>query len=391
MNAIRAWLREYWRTVAKYAGIVAIAVAGTILVMANFFAHRQELGVEVEWNNAISRLGIEPVFPPEEDIYVGDVFAVVTIDRGSSEGKRLAAPLKRMIKIYSFPMAAVLAEYYNSTPLFTVTTAKPDKDESPWTRSERSGGVFAPTDKRGFLALAAFPEFTIRQSRSASGGLAGLGSLGSSWFDNDLVEVKIPLAETYGVPSLVAIALFDKLCDGILADICTDKAIRRQLTHVAGDAVEAWEVDPKTKKLKYLLDVELIFVNRVYLARAIEQRRVVDRKGAADVAIGKGAPDKPSDAAATEEEKKQPTDVKADQALQQSSQALKQLAELRKQLDKIGTGGAAHSEYVSDNSVVLKRIFERPVVIGYRAVRKKFDYDLNKLNNPKPQPQDKAP
>jgi hypothetical protein len=382
IKQLRGWPGNNWAVVAKYVAVVLVAVVGTSLVLTNFFVRPQDFDVQAEWTNAISRLGIEPTFPPEEDIYVGDVFAVVSGYNpdllallASDQRKQLEtltrrSPLGRAIKVYSLPMSAVLDEYYGSTPLFSVTTRKPEKDDLPWTRTEQTGGVFEPNKKRGVLALAAFPDFTIRQSKAAAGSLGVFGSfLGGAWSGDDLIEVKIPLAETYGVPSLVAIALFDKLCVGILVNLCNDTAIREQLTHVAGDLVERWQADPKTNKLKYLLDVELVFVSRVYLARAIEERRVSGVQSNANVAVRKS--EKPAD---TTDDKKP-----ADQALQSNS---------------AGPGGETRSEYLSDNSVVLKRTFERPVVIGYRAVRKKFEYDLNRLNDEpakpdSPQPKDK--
>src|SRR5712691_7504832 len=34
--------------------------------------HDEDLSLEAQWNKTIARLGIEPVFPPEEDLAVGD-------------------------------------------------------------------------------------------------------------------------------------------------------------------------------------------------------------------------------------------------------------------------------------------------------------------------------
>lgn len=49
--------------------------------MERCYGTGRDLSVVSEWNQAIGKLGIEPVFPPEEDTYVGDVFAVITVDR----------------------------------------------------------------------------------------------------------------------------------------------------------------------------------------------------------------------------------------------------------------------------------------------------------------------
>ena len=61
-------------------GAAAIAVAAFAYQFI-WKAPEPDKNVVAEWNDVILRLGIEPVFPPEEDIYVGDVFAVITVDR----------------------------------------------------------------------------------------------------------------------------------------------------------------------------------------------------------------------------------------------------------------------------------------------------------------------
>ncbi len=46
-------------------------------------AEQPKLSVAKQWNEAIQKLGFEPVYPPVEDIQVGDVFAMITDDEAS--------------------------------------------------------------------------------------------------------------------------------------------------------------------------------------------------------------------------------------------------------------------------------------------------------------------
>ena len=378
------WFKDHWLSLAKY-GLVAAATAAVFVGVSLVGAQqREELSVITEWNDAIRRLGIQPVFPPEEDIYVGDVFAVITDDRRRSKDPKAArqlakdAPLLgRAIKIHSQPMNDYLTAVYNSLPLFPPTSARPVSDADPWKMPEKTEGIFGASSKRGVLALAAFPGLTIRRDRGESGGLAGLGAmLAATRHDNDILELKIPLAETYGVPSLVASGIFDQLCskDGLLANVCNDAAIRQQLSYVFGAGVEEREEvpgsQPNTTVQRYLVDVEMVFVSRVYLARSIEQKRGVTRD------VGARVSQRLSEEPIKDEGK---TGTSTDD----NGKRLDALEAVLRRLQADGTkGGMAGIEYNSDNTITLKQTFERPLVFGYRAVSKRFPPRLDALNQP---------
>ncbi|MFP3711255.1 hypothetical protein SB783_45540, partial [Paraburkholderia sp. SIMBA_009] len=60
--------------------------AGIVIGSAGLFFLMGETDVTDDylpkrWNESIRRLGIEPVYPPQEDIYVGDIIAEV-VDSG---------------------------------------------------------------------------------------------------------------------------------------------------------------------------------------------------------------------------------------------------------------------------------------------------------------------
>src|ERR1043165_7793107 len=75
-------------TVARtrfWQGLTALLVISFLLVIVRPFARIADPEAEdvaVAWNRSIARLGILPVFPPEEDFHVGDVWAVINEAKG---------------------------------------------------------------------------------------------------------------------------------------------------------------------------------------------------------------------------------------------------------------------------------------------------------------------
>jgi hypothetical protein len=80
-----------WKLLIWAAGMVAaVAVIFAIVVGVRWLAAYQPeprsdvqaSSLEAQWNSTIRRLGvnIEPVYPPQEDLSVGDLFATVVKD-----------------------------------------------------------------------------------------------------------------------------------------------------------------------------------------------------------------------------------------------------------------------------------------------------------------------
>jgi hypothetical protein len=360
----------------RAAGGVLFVIAAVGLFLTIWTAQPPERGVIAEWNDTIVRLGIEPVFPPEEDIYVGDVLAVITVDRRpNGKDARNQPLLNRAIKLAHIDLSAALDAAYKELPRFPDTDKRPVSPQDPWPQEQKTASIFSGPPYHGSLARAAFPGFTINRGRGASGGLSSFlgGLLSGSTEESEVIEVKIPTAETYGLPSLTAAGQLTLYCqDPFTANVCTDDTLRRHLGYVTPDM---WltGIDPDTGRLRYLVDVEIALVNRVYLTRSIEQTRRLGRSQAAALkAVSEVAghiKDATPAAGGT---------VTADDA---------KLAAVRKQakelLDQLGTsvpGGLASVYSSSDSTFELKQTFQRPIVIGYRAVRRSFDYNLDRQN-----------
>ena len=372
----RRWLSRNWLWIGPGLGVLVSVVvfAGVILVGMRPTTQDSEADLIADWNRTISKLGIEPVFPPEEDIYVGDLFAVVTQDRlegaGSpsrggqkstaADGLQSTAMLGRAIKLDHTNLTAILIEYYKNFPVFSDTTKRPAVERDVWEQSPQDE-IFTNKSPRKLLALAAFPGFSIKHSRAASGDVSAswLGRLRTSLERNDSEELQIPFAETYGIPTMLASGLLESYCrDPFTREVCTDKNLRKHLAFVLGDKVRE-KMSPTSGEFRYVVQIEL--VNRVYLTRAINRRRSTANSNEAGLTPRTSPAKDPSppavqgvNAAAIPGASPLPSNeakLPADTAL------------------VLGSSGKSQD----GNDVSLDRTFQRPIVFGYRAVRFSFD------------------
>jgi hypothetical protein len=349
------WLSNHWKWVGPAVGAIgSVVLAGLVLLWTASVPDEQGANdIIADWNRTISKLGIEPVFPPEEDIYVGDIFAVVTGDHLGDTGKTkplgskliptLSASnplLNRAVKIDHVDMTKTLKEFYGLLPIFSTTTPRPGADRDIWAQST-DGEPFAASPHK-FLALAAFPAFTIKTSSTGSGDLSFplFGRLRLSGNRKDSEELEIVFAETYGMPTVMASAILANYCqDPYSQSACIEQNVRDHLSFLLGSEVN--EHLPGSKQ--YRFEVQLHMIYRAYLTRAINRRNAasIAREGSSEPASAPGA----SNAASP-----------APQG--QVSIATPSLAV------------SAKSE--SSRETSLDRAFQRPIVFGYRAVKKSF-------------------
>jgi hypothetical protein len=306
--------------------------------------------VAAAWNRTISALDIEPIFPPEEDVYVGDVFVVVT------HGE--LAEIGRMVRVWHVDMSTDLDQAYSGMPFFEpAVNAQAAAPSGPPARGApvQADTLFHSSVPPRDLSLVAFPGFTIRHARSAQSGLKGggglLGFFGLRRDNQETVEFQLTSSGTYGVPSIMATNRLAELCtDPFTKQICTPEVARRELSMVVGNRAEE-----KVGENRYALEVELILVSRVYLTRSIAQRR------SSNSVVGMQA--------------KMMVQLKA--LAQQSTlpeTMRKQLSDMSDDLSEGLAEGSFKYTAVDGNTIQLEQTFNRPLVIGYRAVRTVLPY-----------------
>ncbi len=220
--------RRVVRGVLLVAGQIALVVAavGATLYLVG---HRiqpdpgKNTSLEEQWDSTIRRLGlgIQPVYPPQEDFAVGDVFATV-VDTGHTPYAALEQLSEffsgKSVKLGHADVSKMLDDVYQSMPLFPDTPP-----QSQATAQAPSGAtpvsLFGAHAERTELPRAAFPGLTITNDGSAATGLAG----NSGWFNfgaSRAASQKLVLGavETYGIDAVAG--------EKALNDFCTASATR---------------------------------------------------------------------------------------------------------------------------------------------------------------------
>lgn len=345
------WQRIPWRKIGQIVAALIVFAAASSLVLAWLGPEQNNTHVIEEWNATISKLGIDPVFPPEEDVAVGDIYAVLD-DSENGQPSRTALAL-RSIKLTHQDLTADIEKAYRESYLFPVTKPRPTDESQPWNQEPNTQGIMTHPDKRTTLPLAAFPGFTIRQQGGLGGGLTGWLSTTFGFQSDSGIELNIPVAETYGIPSIEAVGELEKFCtDPNDPSRCTDETLRRHLAFVTPRAFELKPKDsgdtstadaaaqPSSATNPYRFPLQVVLVNRVYLARYIDQRMNRSRSGESE--IGQSLPGKQDNNAAPDAKDKKAAAAR---------------------------NGVSLSIESSDGQS-LKQTFLRPLAIGYRAVKR---------------------
>ena len=364
--AIGNFVRTWWQI------LVAVLILAVAVFVVQPFKSIPDPGPEdvaAAWNTSIGRLGIQPLYPPTEDFGVGDVLAVVA----DSENVPLLGKAVRIahIDLRDLILASTVEPVFADTADLAAGASfrKQDRTEVP-TDSK---------DKRITLALSAFPGITIShvtQSAAAAGNATGW--FGSARNGNQVEEIQIKGAETYGVSTIEAIVKFNNWCrDEKTKAYCDDSFVRQALAFAVSDRVLATRkadstkatstytegakdtpgtnatgaTTPATGPKEYAARLQLQLVTRVYLTREIEQRRMNEAAaGAAVQALADPSQAKPDPAAA------KPGDQSGIEAINRN-------------LAASGTTGAKIAIVRSDGvNISLQETFQRPIAFGFRAV-----------------------
>ncbi|WP_375412066.1 hypothetical protein [uncultured Bradyrhizobium sp.] len=347
-----------------------------------------DASIEENWNRTIRALGVSPIFPPEEDLVVGDVLAVVVRDVDIDSHVQTDAVAKkpfvnRSVKLAHVDVSQALDTAYQNLPVFpaTVGTVLP----------LRSGVARAFSDAvlLNNLPRAAFPRLKIQGVSSAASGImaAASGSANYGADSQQVEEFELSDVRAYGLPSVAALQLFDAFCaKPETAEVCQEATARKHLQRVVGDHINQRFVDDRSGDYRYALEVEIVMVYRVYLTSSIvDLRRTADNQKGGLLALwpfGSGqntaptvpaaAPYSPAAVAPYGGSSAEPsTGGNSDQIQALASR----LAEVEQKLANVKTGGAISYQSFFGNESSLEGKFERPVAIGYRGVNHDFPSD----------------
>ncbi|MBZ9728053.1 hypothetical protein LB554_29365 [Mesorhizobium sp. CO1-1-11] len=256
--------------VSKATLISGLAVFGLIVFfLVRPFDSPAELpgdNAAVAWNTAIERLGIQPLYPPQEDFLVGDVY--ITLDDPESEigGQTIRYPSNvykgRGVKIGRIDMRESIkrgarAFRFPDTKIEDGKTARDQPSSEPSVPS-------TPGDLID-LSLVAFPGISVKHYIDTE---SGFWRLFAGRRSGEIEEISIPYAESYGAPVVDSLLALGKYCsDQATAEFCTDDVARKILGYTLGKDVEA------THDNKYIFPVSISIVGQVFLARELRIKR----------------------------------------------------------------------------------------------------------------------
>lgn len=365
--------RQFWFGVASLAVFVYVADFVYDIFVDDSYLVLNEDDIGIAWVNGVARLGIRPVYPPQEDLRVGDIFAIV------SETSDNVPVLSKAVRLETLDLRSEIAKGDRFRPTFPDTpTNKETKDHAFRTIARKELGpiIRQPTNRNSSQAkersteeekedkaqeekkraeehiqtsITAFPGFSIQHVRRSSGSW-GLGSMlfGGDRKAGEVEHVRIKEVETYGAPAWETLGRLYQWCRAEGQDFCADDFLARKfLSHALPLRANVLEV----KNCKYTSRVELIMISRVFMTREIDSQRWL--MGSRGAQLDLKAKPTASPSAAKAATSTSPHDTTDSAPSPEGSE--------------VGTGGI--SSFSSDKTQMgLQGIFQKPLIFGYRSV-----------------------
>ena len=168
--------------------------------------------VSVQWRESLSQLDITPVFPPREDIRVGDLYLVPNV------GINLDINLSLLLE--DLQINSRINQFYRNRPSFGKTRIS---SEDKIIQNEFKSDLLDPTAGLGRARLVAFPGFSLASINSST--LGASGSVSSNplrlLFGREKISdltISIPFAESYALPVSQLLEQFESECKDIFKD-----------------------------------------------------------------------------------------------------------------------------------------------------------------------------
>lgn len=345
-----SYVADHWVRV-----LIAVVVVGVAVFAVRPFETVPDPSgddIAVAWNESIGRLGITPIYPPTEDLSVGDVWGIITeIDKNDSAQQLNSTPLLgKAVRIGHIDLRDQILQAFKQ-PTFA-DTVEPANGSKIW-KQERweMPQPDAATKGRIPLALTAFPGVTINhQSRTGAQMGAATGWFGVQRHRDQQEQILIKSAESYGVPTMAAVYFLNKWCtDNDNKELCQDANVRRALSYAVGQ--EVLEATGTPKRYTYRIGLQL--VTRVFLMRQIEHRSSSDIARAIALQAGDAKPEAAPTGSTSAIPKQSGASI--DVVTQNLTPAI--------------TAGSRVAQVSADGLVIsLIETFQRPIAFGYRNV-----------------------
>jgi len=341
------------------------ASAGVFALLAACSSFMQEQP-GISYAKSVVQLGIYPVYPPREDIQVGDLY-------GMEDNARLDPSKLHSVFVRTIDMTPEIKDYLAHRYVFRDTTTSLDQGEVTGLSAAVPNQTDAPTGGKVLdrsplqdLPIAGFPAIEVDSGLSI--GIEGAppdiaAIFGFAAAKTEKMTLHFGMVTSYSVPTEVALDKLRAFCHGPpYNDIVVKDCGNDNLSILIDEKFQLGTNGPKTVRTAHPL-----LVSKVYLARAISYtfNDATLAAAAAGVAGGNGKAAPPivngnllSAAVASDD----PAMVSA---LANFQSALNSTVDSSQQ----NTQGVSFSLSGYDrNSVTFQEIFQRPVVVGYEGV-----------------------
>lgn len=332
-----------------------------------------------EWSSNMRELGIYPVFPPREDLYVGDVFVSYEGVQDTPEGKASSFPAMGL-HLASLDLSNSLKAHYATRPEFPASSAS----------AAAAASVFDPPTQQTRLKTVAFPFFLKATATGAEiGALIPVDALpwkaGLGLNSVKSASVSVSAAESYSLPWI------------LLADNLVDRDGKFGVPspgHAASSAetlqlLNGVAVSQDGKPAKY---VDVTVISEVFYARSFDITLHLSSDAALSIAgsLPSAAESAASAATAVAGSASQAAAVAAtspasgaasaaQSAMTAAGLAATESAKLQGLLDRskslapLTPGISVGVTTSSTGDVGLRRTYERPIAVGYRGIRYRVD------------------
>ncbi len=314
-----------------------------------------------DWSENLRELNIQPIFPPREDVQVGDVYLLPYTKEKSVDRKKNFTPIGTWIN--SINLNEELKAHYRQRPDFPKTTSKKDATSSMEQQPTSKGNLFAGGDVNR-LKMVLLPTF-FKAEISAFDATSLIPSsklekLGVSAENIKKAFVTISSASSYGIPiAKVKHKFFED------SGFCINKVTGMDLKTLkftvdsTGNGRENNTGDNKKAPRKALL----IIATEVFYARTLKVQLSIDKSiGAGNTTEAQGISNKPGT-------------VGSNPNTAEAKLAERELNTLVTPGVSVNVGSSAHG------SVSIDRTFERPIAIGFRGIRQIVSLDEPATNN----------
>lgn len=332
----------------------------------------------ITYSKSVQELGIIPVYPPREDLQVGDLYGADASSRNSDKARL------HTVFIQNVNLTSQIKGYLNGRYKFGATTTQSEgilKGTSMALPSQvdarASGNVLDRSDEQT-LPITGLPAIEVDSGLSigAAGGSQQLAAVfGFAAAKTEKMTLHFGMVTSYSVSIPTALDVLDGLCRYDPSMPRGWKPAPADIPQACNNVYVAQYINQKYQLAdqdpERVQDANVLLVSKVYLARAISYTfNDATMAAAAAAAAGQGGGNAPT-VPTLDPKVVQDAVAKDDPALLEALASIqKAMADTVVSNQNQKANGVSLSVATYDrNSVTFQEIYERPVVVGYEAVK----------------------